>query len=279
MALRPPIDGGHVLITGASSGIGEALARELGARPSVLSLLARRVDRLEALRAALVAQHPGLRVELLPCDLLDRAATEAALEALEARAGAVDVLINNAGFGDFGAYDEVSWKKTEEMIALNVTGLAYLTHRVLPGMVARGRGGVLNVSSGFGLSFLPGFAAYVGTKHFVTGFTECLRLEVGGRGVVVSQLCPGPVATEFIEKARMGRAKPPSLATISAEACARAAVRGFDRGKALIVPGLVMKLLLGAGAITPRPVLRALYAPFAGRVRQLTVGRVRQLTE
>lgn len=274
--MRPPIDDGHVLITGASSGIGHALALELAPRARVISLVARREDRLLALKAALVARNPALHVAVFACDLLDRAALDRMLDEVTrgaapanagvGAAGPVDVLINNAGFGDFGSYETVSWEKTEDMLALNVTVLAYLTRRLLPSMVERRRGGVLNVSSGFGLSFMPGFAGYVGTKHFVTGFTECLRIEMRPKGVVVSQLCPGPVATEFLEIARMGKAKPPGIATVSAEQCARAAVCGFDADRAIIIPGIVMKTVLALGALTPRWVLRLLYRPFVGAV-------------
>ena len=98
-----------------------------------------------------------------------------------------------------GLYEFADWEKTLQMIRVNVEAVALLTHRFLPPMLKQRRGGILNVSSGWGLSFMPGFAAYVGTKHFVTGFTESIRLEAKSMGVVVSQVCPGPVATEFVE--------------------------------------------------------------------------------
>src|SRR5690606_23219227 len=144
--------------------------------------------RLEALATELRAGHPSLSVLVKGCDLLDRAQTDQVLGAIEAELGQVDVLINNAGFGDVSLFDLSSWEKNQRMIELNVTALTYLTHRLLPGMVARRRGGVLQVSSGFGLQFMPGFAAYVGTKHYVTGFTESLRIDVASHGVAVSQL-------------------------------------------------------------------------------------------
>ena len=120
-------------------------------------------------------------------------------------------------------------------------------------MLARGRGGILNVSSGLGLTFMPGAAVYSGSKHYVSAFTESLRLELRGTGVVVSQLCPGPVATEFLDVAGNPVGRPvPRLLELSAEQCARVALRGFARGRALIVPGLVARILIGLGRITPR---------------------------
>ena len=260
-----PIDQGVVLITGASSGIGRALAVEVAGRARALVLVARRADRLEALRAELAAAHPALRVHVFGCDVTDRAQTDAMLASVEAEAGGVDVLMNNAGSGDLAAFDLADWSRIEQMIALNITSVAYLTHRVLGPMVARGRGGILQVSSGFGLTFAPGFAAYAGTKHFVTAFTEGLRLDLSGTGVRVTQVCPGPVDTEF--SGNIGNftgMDAPALVTISAERCARAAVRGLDRGRALVVPGLLMKIMIFLGVRTPRWLLRAFYAP-AGR--------------
>ncbi len=264
--MRPPLDG-TILVTGASSGIGRELARQLAPRAGALVLVARRTERLEALADELRAKRADLPVHVEPCDLSDAAAVDALLARVEERAGAVDVLVNNAGLGDFGVFDLSDWPKVRAMIDLNVTALVYLTHRLVPAMVARRRGGILNVSSGFGLSFLPGFAAYVGTKHFVTSFTESLRLEVQPEGIVVTQVCPGPVATEFEENAgNFSEMSPPF--EISPERCARSALAGFARGRALVVPGIAIRLLLALGAFTPRWMLRLLFAPFARRIRR-----------
>ncbi len=269
-----PIDQGVVLITGASSGIGRALALEIAGRARAVALVARRKDRLEALRAELLAARPGLEVLALGCDVTDRAQTDAMLAEVEAAVGPVDVLVNNAGFGDLGVFDLTDWGRIDQMIALNVVSLTYLTHRVVGPMVARGRGGIVQVSSGFGLTFLPGMAAYIGTKHYVTGFTESLRLDLSGTGVRVTQVCPGPVATEFNDHiGNFTGMDPPGIVTISAERCARAAVRALDRGRALVVPGLLMRLMIFLGVRSPRWLLRALYAP-AGRAlrrKQLAV--------
>lgn len=265
---RPPIDDGVVLLTGASSGIGLEMARLLAPRARVLALVARRKDRLEALATELRAAAPRCRVLVLPADLADRQSTDAMLTALDAEAPGVDVLINNAGFGDMDLFELADWAKTEKMLTLNVDALLYLTHRVLGGMVTRGRGGILNVSSGAGMAFFPGFAAYIGTKHFVTGFTEALRLDLSGTGVVVSQLCPGPVATEFEEVAgNFTGMSAPKIVELSAADCAKKALRGFDRGRALIVPGLLMWLVMWVAERTPRWVRRLFLAPFARALR------------
>jgi short-subunit dehydrogenase len=132
-------------------------------------------------------------------------------------------------------------------------------------MVERGRGGILNVSSGFGLAVMPSFAAYIATKHYVTGLTEGLLADLAGTGVVVTQVCPGPVATEF--DSRIGNftgMKTPGLLEISAERCARAAIAGFDRRRAMVIPGAIMKLLLFVNGISPR-FLRRTFASIVGR--------------
>jgi uncharacterized protein len=263
------LDGSTVLLTGASSGIGREMALLLAPRVGVLALVARRVDRLEALRAQLTAANPKLTVHLLPCDLSDPAATAQLADTVAAQLGHVDVLINNAGVGDYGLYDQVPWARIEKMLALNVTSVALLTHRLVPAMVKKGHGGVLNISSGFGIGFSPGFAGYVGTKHFVTGFTESLRLDLTGTGVVVSQVCPGPVATEFAEVVAYpdGRDPAPAFSYISAAACARAALSGFERDRALILPGLIMKLLYLVMMMSPRFMKRLVQKGIAKKIR------------
>ena len=190
---RPPPDGGTVLITGASAGIGLELARQLAPRARALVLVARRAERLEGLKDELSAKHPGLVVRTEPCDLTDPNAVDALSGHQLEDFGAIDVLVNNAGAGIQGLYEKSDWERIYSLIRLNVVALALLTRRLVPAMVARHRGGVLNMNSGAGVAIMPGMAAYVGSKHFVTGFTETLRAELDGTGVVVSQALPGPV--------------------------------------------------------------------------------------
>jgi short-subunit dehydrogenase len=264
-----PFDGGVVLITGASSGIGRALALQIAHRARAIALVARRKDRLDELKGELLKTNPGLRVVVCASDITRPEEREAAVAAVEAEVGPVDVLVNNAGFGDLGVFDQADWEKNERMIALNVTALTHLTHRVVRGMVARGRGGIVNVSSGWGLTFGPGLSVYIGTKHFVTGFTEGLRLDLAGTGVRVTQVCPGPVATEFNDTlGNFTGMKAPGLVEISPERCARAAIRALDRGRALVIPGLLIRFILFLGVKTPRFILRLFYAPVARLLRK-----------
>jgi uncharacterized protein len=268
--MRPPIDGGVALVTGASSGIGQEIARQLSPRAGAIILVARRRERLEKLADELRRHTEKLIVEVQVCDLTDRVALTALADDVLSRYD-VDILVNCAGLGDVGMFDLASWDKTEYMIELNTRALTYLTHRFVAPMVARKRGGILMMSSGFGLTFMPAFAAYVGTKHYVSGFSECLRLELRHTGVVVTHVCPGPVATEFYKVAGnpIG-AEPQRYIEISAAACARTALAGFSRGKALVLTGIAGRIIIRLGLMTPRWMLRLLYSPLAawGRQRQ-----------
>jgi hypothetical protein len=259
------IDGATILVTGASSGIGMAIARLVAPRAKALVLVARRVDRLEELKRTLTDARKELRVEVIGCDLSSRDDVAKLIAEVEARELEIDVLVNNAGVGMMGSFERADAAKTTFMIDLNVTSLTLLTLAFLPGMVKRDRGGVLNISSGFGLGVTPLFAVYIATKHYVTGFTEGLCADLAGTNVVATQVCPGPVATEFEQT--MGNptgAKIPAFIEISAEHCARTAVRAFERGRALVVPGLVMKLVMLVNELSPR-FMRRLFAGILGR--------------
>jgi hypothetical protein len=265
--MQSPITDSVVLITGASAGIGAELARVVAPRAKAVILLARREDRLTALAQEL----SGARAEILTvsCDLRNLADIDAALSRISGRFPHIDVLINNAGLGDFTLFRDSNWERVDNMLETNVRALVYLTRKLLPSMLERGRGGVLNVSSGMGMETLPGFSVYVGTKHFVTGFTESLRLETLGSGVVVSQVCPGPVETEFAQVSRSPIEELPGFLRLSARACAEQSIAGFERGKAIIVPGALMRVIMAVGQATPRFVRRGLYGLGAKRVKRL----------
>lgn len=180
VTIRPPLDGGTVLITGASSGIGRQFAAQLAARAGTLVVVARRAGLLEGLRADLVAAHPRLQVAAVPVDLSDERDVDRGMTAVREQVGAVDVLINNAGLGGQALFDAADWTRTRQVLHTNVVAVAQLTALLVPSMVERGRGGVLNMGSGAGLTVMPAAAAYSASKHFVDGFSEALRADLAG---------------------------------------------------------------------------------------------------
>ncbi|MDP3278697.1 MAG: SDR family oxidoreductase [Deltaproteobacteria bacterium] len=257
---RAPIDQSVTLITGASSGIGEAIARQLAPRVRTMVLVARREARLRTLSEELLRANPQLIVIIEPCDISDLTACGAMLDRVERSAGPIDILINNAGIGHMALYEAAPWHELAAMIQLNVVALSYLTRRVIPSMVARRKGGILNISSGFGLEFLPLFAAYVGTKHYVTGLTEGLHVELTDQNIAVTQSCPGPVQTEFSQNLGADNdVQIPSLISLTAAQCAKRSLAAFERGRAMVLPGFLMKFMALSGALSPRWLKRWLY--------------------
>jgi len=267
--MRPPIDNSTVLITGASAGIGQELARLLAPRARTLVLVARRRDRLDALRDEFQVAYPQLTVYLAPYDLEDPAAVDALLADVERAVDPIDILVNNAGVGDQALYDQADWARIHRMIAINAVAVARLTHRLVPAMVARRRGGILTISSGAGIALVPGAAAYTGSKHFVTGLMETLYAELADTGVVVTQVCPGPVDTEFDATAGItGLAGgPPQAVRITAAQCAREALRGFERGKPLVFPGFTYRAVMRLLGLVPRGLQRQVARRTARRIR------------
>ena len=188
------------LVTGASSGIGKELARIHAEKKRDLVIVARRVDELEELKAELEQAH-GVSVYVIAKDLNAEGACDAIFTELNSKGIVVDYLFNNAGFGGRGKFHEQAWGMLEGMIGLNITALTRLTHLILPGMVARGKGRVLNTSSTAG--FMPGplQAVYFATKAYVNSFSQAIASELEGTGVTVTALCPGAVKTEFADTA------------------------------------------------------------------------------
>ncbi len=259
--MSAPPDFAVALITGASSGIGQALALLLAPRCGALVLVARRVDRLTQLAASLQASHPGLRVEVEGCDLCDLGAVERLAEAMRSRHGAVDLLVNNAGLGDIGLFEVSDPQKNVEMVQVNILAPTVLTRALLPEMLRRDRGAILNISSGFGLTWMPAAAAYAGTKHYMTAWSESLRCELAGTAVCLTQVCPGPVRTEFESVAGNPTGQSvPGFIELQAEACARAALAALDRDRALCVPGFWAWVGISLGRLSPRWLLRGLWS-------------------
>jgi short-subunit dehydrogenase len=256
MALPAPSAGSTALVTGASSGIGAEVARLLAERGQGVTLVARREDRLTALARDL-ERHA--RVEVVACDLSDGAARERLVATIAERGLDVSLLVNNAGFGSAGRFQELDLVEELRMVRTNVEAVVHLCGEYLPAMVARGEGAVLNVASTAGFQPIARQATYGGTKAFVLSFTESLSSDLKGTGVSVTALCPGPVKTEFTDQHAgfEAAAATPDFVWMSAEDCARAALKGLERGKRVVVPGVANRLGTLAGQHAPRSVLLA----------------------
>ena len=265
------LEGCNTLITGASAGIGREFARQLGGRVRSLILIARREQRLNELRDELIQQHPNLTVSVRKIDLADLAQLSELLTCLDHERIDVDLLINNAGVGDSGAFATSNPIRNEQMTLVNIVALTTLTRHLLPGMIARGRGSILNVSSSAGFLPIPDFAVYAATKAYVTSFSEALRAELRGTGVSVCALCPGPVHTEFQEVAKRPDAQPdtgPEFVFVPVEQVVCDALVTLQADRPLVIPGLPIKLGMFLIRLTPMPILRLLarLAPRRGSV-------------
>jgi len=241
-----------VLVTGASSGIGAAFARRLARDGRHLVLVARRADRLEALARELEATHP-IRVDTIACDLVAPGAAAALVERVEGRGFTVDWLVNNAGVGTAGGFARLPVAHELDQIRLNVEVLVDLTGRCLPGMVARGRGAIVNVASVAGFSPSPFMATYAATKAFVLSFSEAIAVELRGSGVQVLCVCPGLTRTEFQEHAKVDVSTLPSFAWMSADTVADQAVRAVGR-TTVLVNGTMNAVLAAAARFLPHAV-------------------------
>ena len=245
------------LVTGASSGIGAEIARELARRGHGVTLVARSAAKLEALAAELGAT--GVRAEVIACDLTDRAARAGLPGAIEGRGLVVDVLVNNAGLSTLGAVAESDPEAEMDMVELDVVAVVDLCSRILPGMVERGRGAVLNVASTAAFQPLPGQAGYGAGKSFVLSYTQSLAGELKGTGVSATTLCPGPVDTGFGKRAGFAKADAedalPRIMWVSAGDVARAAVDGLAKGRLVVIPGAANRVAAAVAQVTPRTLL------------------------
>src|SRR5262249_18081049 len=239
-----------VLITGASAGIGREFARQLAPVVSTMILVARRNDRLEALELELKVANPELEVYCRQLDLSDQAELERFCDWLDESALAVDLLVNNAGLGDRGAFSESKWERVQSMLHVNVQALTYLVYRILPSMRKSGCGAILNVSSVASLLPVPNFAVYAATKAYVTSFSEALRAELRNANISVTVLCPGHVPTEFDDVAiREGDtyATPlPDYLTVPVQEVVRQALSAVARDHARVIPGTVLNIVMAA---------------------------------
>ena len=246
---------GTTLITGASAGLGEGFARTLAARGEDLILTARRVDRLEALAGELRGKH-GIAVHVFAADLADPDASTGLIAAIASADLTIDTLINNAGFGARGAFAELDAARQLGMIDVNCRALVALAHAVLPGMIAQGSGGILNIASIAAFQPGPWMAVYYASKAFVLSFSEALHEEVRAQGVTVTALCPGPTHTEFAERAGMSDMKLFASLGGDAEAVVRDGLAALAAGRAVKVSGVANAALAGSIRVTPRLIAR-----------------------
>mgnify|MGYP000675108831 CR=1 FL=1 len=249
------VKGKWALVSGASAGIGEAFAAALAARGANLILTARRVDRLDALAAALRSAH-GVETLVIAADLARADAPEKIAAAVSAAGKQVDILVNNAGYGQPGHFEEVGWATHRDFIALMMTSYAHLVHLFLPGMQARGFGRIINVASVAGL--VPGAAGhtlYGAVKAFLVSFSQSLAAENARTNVKVSALCPGFTDSEFhdVNDTRSLISALPRYMFMEARPVAEAALDAVERGHVVFVPGLWNKFVVTLMRLLPRP--------------------------
>jgi short-subunit dehydrogenase len=262
MSLPPPATDRTAVVTGASSGIGKAIARELARRGYGVSLVARSVDKLEALATELM--ESGVRADVIPTDLSDRKARAGLLQRVEGLGLIPDILVNNAGLSTLGPVAASDPDSEMAMIEVDVVAIADLCSRFLPGMVERNRGAVLNVASTGAFQPLPGQAGYGAGKAFVLSYTESLKGELRGTGVTASVLCPGPVDTGFGERAGFSKEDAesalPSFMWETAETVARVGIDALDKGRVVAIPGAANRASAWIARLAPNRLLVTLVA-------------------
>ncbi len=252
MAKRPV-----ALVTGASMGLGAEFARLLASHGYDLILVARSVDKLNAVRREIEGLH-GVVVHVIPKNLAEPMAPATLFNEVEAAGLEVDVLVNNAGFGGYGVFHQSDLKVDLDMIEVNVTTLTHLARLFVTGMVARKRGRILNVASTAAFQPGPLQPVYYATKAYVLSFTEAIANELHGTGVTATALCPGPTPTGFQERANVGEVKGLRLMMrVSPEAVVRAGYEGMMKGKAVVVPGALNRFLIFLLRFSPRSMVTA----------------------
>lgn len=264
------IAGCNALITGASAGIGREFAYQLAGRAASLVLVARRRERLEELRTELIKRAPNLRVHVRVVDLAEPPQVDALINWLAQDKIDIDLLINNAGLGDYGPFATSDPERDDRIIQVNIAALTLLTRRLLPQMITTKRGAILNVSSSAGFLPIPGMTVYAASKAYVNSFSEALRAELRSIDVRVIALCPGPVHTEFGEVAKRPGREPergPESVYVPVEQVVSDAIAAVEADRPLVIPGFLMKLAMFLVRITPMPILRCASRFSARRLR------------
>ncbi len=241
-AMPHPASFSCALVTGASSGLGEEFALQIAPRVGKLVLVARREPLLEQLADRIRARFPHVAVAVFAVDLSEPSERAQLVVALSARGFLPDLLVNNAGLGDYGEFVSSDWEKLQSMLHVNVEALTHLSHSLVPEMARRGGGAIVNVSSLASVIPMPDFAVYAATKAYVTSFSEALRIELREHGIRVLAVCPGPVRTEFGEVARRadGSRDIPAKKSfyVPKEQVVAESLVALDRNAARVYPGL-----------------------------------------
>ena len=241
---------GIALVTGASAGLGIEFARQLSARGHRLVLVARRKERLDELAGTLG------NARAVAIDLSEPDSTERLMADVAANGEEVEILVNNAGFGLIGRFAELDAARQRQMVDLNVGALTDLCRAVAPGMVQRKSGGILNVASTAAFQPGPKMAVYFATKAFVLSLSEALHEELKPHGVNVTCLCPGPTRTEFGEVAGFGGNALYDRVVMQAPEVVKAGIDGLEKNHAVVVPGVVNKVVAASTRFVPRPMIR-----------------------
>lgn len=252
-----PLPPALALITGASSGIGAELARQLAARQTNLILTARRLDRLETLSAELTAKH-HIQTTVIQNDLHTPDGPSELAERLAAEGLEPTILINNAGLGHYGPFLDQSPDQIDAMLGVDIRALTHLSRHLGQRMAARRQGAILNIASFAALAPVPGYTVYSACKAFVVAFSQALRHELAPHNVNVSVICPGFTPTEFFAVSHHRRSRLMRLTETSVEQVARAALRGLARRQFLIVPGWWYQLNRLTTSLVPGPVISAI---------------------
>jgi short-subunit dehydrogenase len=269
MARSSPGAGLTALITGASSGIGEALAQRFARAGFNLMLVARSADKLEALADSLAKAH-GVKTWVAPADLAQPGAALKLAAAMKRARRPIDVLVNNAGVLEYGAFVGMRSTRHRELIDLNATALSEMLAHFVPPMVARGRGRVLNVASIAAFQPVPMLATYAATKAYVLSLTESLSEELRGSGVTITALCPGITATAMLDKAKQAGSELgalPAFVVGSADSVADEGFQACMNGEVIRVPGALNLAATMAGRSTPRWLLRRLSGAMIRRMK------------
>ncbi len=230
------------LVTGASSGLGEEFSLQIAPRVGKLVLVARRESRLLLLADRIRGSYPHVAVAVFAVDLNSPTERDQLAKTLTARGFLPDLLVNNAGLGDYGEFASADWEKLQSMLHVNIEALTHLSHLLVPGMIRRGGGAIINVSSLASILPIPDFAVYAATKAYVSSFSEALRIELREHHIPVLAVCPGPVRTEFGKVSQRSADSPGMPAKksfyVPKEQVVAESLAALDRNAARVYPGL-----------------------------------------